>query len=408
MRNRIKLISNIRIIPAILAILVILVAGCEEAERFKISDSNSTPPGAPVFVESEPLPGGAKVFFRPPSDHDVLYIEASYKNVAGKTIRFTASFAAGSVDVFGFDREGEHSIDLCAVNRAGVRSTSIRNTVEALEPPAVTLAKTLKVLPSFSAMLLKWENESEYPLYVWVDIAYTQGGSRRQHTAVFNTYQTEIRSIEDLKLYANEQVSVKVSVRDRYDNAIQAKDTVIVLLVDEVIPKDEWKLPESGTVKGGVTQVSGLRLETVIDGVIDIDVENYFQTLQTNPWSLIIDLGEEYEISRILTHQRWSGYNEAAGVVVVRGNLYRGNNIFVSNLYRWDETDQSWERMSTRMIGMPVVATEGEYMILGRAGDMDYIYPDEPRFSKPTRFFRFEAVNGREISEISLYGRKAQ
>ena len=401
-----------KIISIFLMVMGIMVSGCKEGGRFEISGDDSTPPGVPVFVESEPLPGGARIFFRPPADHDVLYIEASYLNAAGKTQRFAASFAAGLVDVYGFHREGEHPVELCAVDRSGNRSTSIRCTVEALEPPAVTLAKSLDVLSSFSAMLLKWENESEQPLYVWVDFTYTQKGVRREHTTVFNTNQTEIRTIDSLKLFAGEQVSVKINVRDKYDNVIQAKDTAIVLLVDELLPKDGWTLPDAGSIKGGVTQVSGLRMEEVIDDVIDIDVINYFSTLQTAPWSLIIDLGEEYELSRIVTHQQWSGYNNGAtsSVVDVRGNLYRGNNVLTYNLYGWDETSQSWDHLTRCVISPPLVISDGDYTLLGKAGDMFFIFPEEPQFSKPTRFIRYEALSltGKSISEITLYGRKAQ
>ena len=394
----------------IIPFIAMIVAGCEESKRFEISSSSGNPPGAPTFVESVPLAGGARVFFRPPSDFDVLYIEASYVNIAGKTVRFAASFAAGSVDVYGFNREGEHTIELCAVNRAGDRSTSVRCTVEASEPVLITVAKSLHVLSSFSAVLLKWENDTEEPLYVWVDLSYTQNGVRREHTTVLNTYQTEIRSIDSLKLFAGEQVSVKVNVRDKYDNAIQAKDTSIVLLVDEVLPKGGWSLPESGSAMGGVVQVNGLRIDAVIDGVIDIDAENYFITLQPNPWNLIIDLGEEYELSRIVTHQRWSGYN-SGGAVDPRGNLYRGDNVMAYNLYVWDETALSWGSPLLRhAINLPVVTSDNEYMLIGKAGDKTFISPEEPKFTAPTRFVRYEALNstGKCISEITLYGRKAQ
>ena len=390
-------------------LLMAIIVSCEESKRFEISGNDTTPPGAPLFVESKPLPGGASIFFIPPSDIDVLYIEASYQNEIGKTLRFAASFAADSLNVYGFGREGEHSIELCAVDRAGNRSSSIRITVEALEPTVVALAKSIEVLSSFSSMLLKWENVLFEPLYVWVDIAYTQNGDSNEHTTVFNTYQTETRSIDGLNLYNDELVSVKVSVRDKYDHVIQAKDTALVLLVDAIIPKDGWRLLDAGTEMGGITQVGGLQLESVIDGVIDIDAENYFITMQTNPWNIIIDLGEEYEISRIVTYQRWSGYSTNTGASAdVRGYLYRGENVLTSNLYGWDETVQSWDFFSNRVITPPLVNTDSEYTILGKEGDMVFIYPEEPQFSKPTRFIRFEAVNGRYISEITLYGRKAQ
>jgi len=405
-KNRIN--SGLMIFKILAVSLVIFLVGCEEAERFKISGKDNTPPGKPTFVESKPLPGGARIFFVPPTDQDVLYIEASYKNVAGITIRFAASFAAGSVDVYGFNKEGEHTVDLCAVDRAGNRSESIQQKVTALEPIVVSVAKTITVLPSFSSILLKWKTTSSEPLYVGVDISYTQNNIRQDYSAVFNTNQTETRSLDSLKLFAGEPVSVKVSLWDKYDNVVQAKDTTIVLLTDDIIPKNGWSLPNAGTILGGITQVGGLRVDMVIDGVIDIDIENFFVTTQANPWNMIIDLGKEYEISRIVTHQRWSGYSTSFGSVNVRGNLYRGDNVLSSNLYGWDNTSQSWYLWSGRIIPQPSVLSDGEYTIMGKTGDMAFIFPDEPQFSSPTRYVRFEAVNGKYISEITLYGREAK
>ena len=408
MRNRINIYSHIKVISAILIIMGIMVSGCGEAKRFEISGGDSTPPGQPEFVESKPLPGGARILFRPPTDEDLLYIEASYISEAGKKLRFPASYFTDSLDVYGFGKAGEHAIELCAVNRSGNRSKPVERTVESLEPPVVSVAKSVNVLSSFASMMVKWINVSTEPIYVWVDISYTQNGKRHDHTTVFTSYQSEARSIDSLKLYANEQVTVKVSVMDKYDNMVSAKDTAIVLLTDGMIPKEGWSLPVVGSPMGGIAQVGGMRIDAVIDGVIDIDIENYFITAQTNPWNLIINLGENYELSRIVTHQRWSGYPSTFGILDHQGNLYRGDNVLTYNLYGWDEITQSWELMSRRTITEPIVTVDSEYTMLGKAGDMAFLYPEEPKFSKPTRWFRLEAINGKYISEITLYGRKAQ
>ena len=385
------------------AIMFIMVS-CEESKRFEITGNDSTPPGIPVFTGSKPLPGGARIFFIPPPDDDVLGVEASYLNTAGKTVRFAASFTADSLDVLGFGSEGEHTIELCALDRSGNRSTSIRQTVEALEPPAATLAKSVNVLSSFASMLVKWENEATIPLYVWVDFAYALNGKYQEHTTVFNTIMTETRSVDSLKLFDGEPLSVKVSIGDKYGNIIAAKDTVIVLLTDEPIAKDQWRLLPAGTEMGGVLQVRGNNMEALIDGVLDVEDLNFFITTEANPWNIIIDLGDEYELSRIVTHQRWTGYNNTWGVVDEQGNLYRGDNVLSSILYIWD--NQLWEPLLFRVIFPPVVKTESEYILLGMNGDMSFIYPLEPQFSKPTRYVRLQAINGKYISEITLYGRK--
>jgi len=396
-------------IPVILLVILIALAGCDEAKRYKISGDDTTPPAPPVFVDSKPLVGGARVFFLTPKDEDLLYVEASYISEAGKRLRFSASYFADLLDVYGFARAGEHIIELCAVDRAGNRSFSVHAMVESLESPVALVAKSVGVFSSFASILMKWNNELREPVYVWVDLSYTQNGAQREHTAVFTTAQPETRSIDSLKLYADEPVSVKVSVKDKYNNVVQAKDTIISLLTDEAISKDRWSLPAPFSVMGGVMQVDGMRLEAVIDGLIDIDDENYFVTLQANPWNIIIDLGEEYELSRIVTHQRWSGYAGAAfGVLNEQGNLFRADNVLSYNMYGWDETVSGWELLSRREINPPVVTVESQYTALGKAGDKAFLYPEEPQFSKPTRYFRLEAIDGKYISEITLYGRKAQ
>jgi len=388
---------------------MLFLAGCEEAKRFEISGNDSTPPGVPVFISSDPLPGGAKIFFKPPADEDVLSVEASYVNANGKKLRFSASFFAESLDVYGFGAEGEHAVELYALDRAGNRSEGIRVLVTTLEPVVVTVAKTVHVTSSFASMLLNWENAAQNPLYVSVDFSYTQNGTRHNYSTIFTSHQTETRSIDSLKLYADEPVSVKINVSDKYDNVVLAKDTTIVLLTDGVIAKNGWSLPEAGAEIGGVKQVNGTRMEEVIDGIIDIEVENYFISFQTNPWSLLIDLGEEYEISRIVTHQRWTGFNTSSFAAPdPRGNLYRGSNVLRYNLYGLDETAQTWERWLNHILTAPNVTSSEEYAIIGKAGDKTLIYPEEPKFSKPTRYIRFEAVTGSWLSEITLYGRKAQ
>ena len=49
-------------------------------------------------------------------------------------------------------------------------------------------------------------------------------------------------------------------------------------------------------------------------------------------------------------------------------------------------------------------------------GDESYMYPDDPKFTPPVRWFRYEALNGFNdnytsnrpfcLSELTLYGRK--
>jgi hypothetical protein len=243
-------------------------------------------------------------------------------------------------------------------------------------------------------------------LFVQVDVAYTQNGAKNNTTYVFNTSTTESRSI-DLDLFNGEAVSVNVSVKDRYGNSAHANDTTLVLYSDEKLSKAGWTMPEPGFTLGDITQANGTygggTMEAVIDGLTEEDITpNYFYTTESN-WNIIIDLGEKYELSRILTHQRYSYMTYEEGSV--RGAFYRADNVLAYDMYVWDEDNQVWDPIPRRIVPIPVPRQDSEWLTYGFAGDMTFLYPSEPKFTKPTRYFRFAALNGKYISEISLYGK---
>jgi hypothetical protein len=94
-------------------------------------------------------------------------------------------------------------------------------------------------------------------------------------------------------------------------------------------------------------------------------------------------------------------------------------------MYIWKEVDTIpdggiWDSVSTNKVLPPIgqALTQMDYKHAGEIGDMAFLYPDDPQFSKPTRWFRYEVLasfdqkytGGRPncLSEITLYGRKAQ
>lgn len=392
---------------ALLLMSIIVLAGCEEGKRFAISDDDTIPPNVPIFIYSEPLAGGARVFYRMPDDEDVLFIEVSYLNTAGEVVRFTSSYFSGSLDVRGFNSEGEHQITLCAVDRAGNRSDEIKETVVALEPPFVTTAKSVDVLPSFSSLMLKWDNPYMEPIYVSVELSYMEKGTRRNHNTLFSSFMlNEIQTIDNLMPDQNDSVKVSVSVSDKFGNIEPSKTMSVALLMDEELDKTEWTLPPAGFSLGGVTQADGNmeigNMDAVVDGITEATkFLNFYLTNEPNPWNIIIDLGSEKELSRIVTHQRYTGEQSGSE----QGNYYRGDNVLAYNIYIWDDDQQAWEFVSRNDIQTPVVKQTSDYKLSGDKGDEAFFYPEEPKFSKATRYFRFEAIKGKYISEITLFGK---
>ena len=420
--------KNQLIIPIL---LFVLAAACKKQERFKTESGDSTPPGKVVLKEYTPLFGGARFFYTIPKDEDLLGVEAVYTNKNNQSFTFMSSYFVDSLDVYGFGSMEEQTVKLYAVDRSGNRSEPLDVKVTPLEPAYTRVARTLTAKAGFSSFFLDWQNELKQNINVFVEYEFSQGGNKRNLTTVFSSnLEADRRFVSDLVLGSNEKVKVKVKVGDIYGNVTEFEEKgEFALLEDIKIPKQSWTLPNANDSIGGVPMMFGNGLEgrslKVIDDIIDRgDNLNFLHTQSRGrtgkqgdgnmPWNFIIDLGGYYEISRIVTHQRHSG-----GLANVnRGQYYQSENVGLYKTYIWDDDTNQWEPIMEYKIPVPVGLTELEFVKKGEAGDMAYMYPDNPKYTKRTRKFRFEALKGFSgnytlddancLSEITLYGKKVQ
>ncbi|MDR3245087.1 MAG: DUF4959 domain-containing protein [Prevotellaceae bacterium] len=412
-----------------LIILIALFAGifaCKEEERFGINSDDSVPPGQPTLVGTKRLNGGARIFYKIPSDKDLLSINAEYVSATGKTGKFSASYFKDSLDVYGMTDTVPQTIQLYAVDRAGNKSESVPVSVTPMESVISLVAKSVSVKPGFSSFFVDWTNELAQSVKVFVDFNFTQNGVFREYTTVFSSNAlTERRFINDLALTAQEPVSVKVRVEDIYDNMTAPINMgSVVVLQDEVIPKDKWLLPNTGDSVGGQPQFFSATPKTAaIDGIIDDLAQGLLYT-HTNsrgrtgntadgnvPWNILIDLGDYYELSRVLVHQRRQNSSP------LNIGLYFGSeNVGRYNIHYLDKDTGEWVYCSQRTVPIPTGVSDLEKIMIALAGDMAYFYPDDPKFTKPARWFRYEAIagfgsnytatNALSLCEITLYGKK--
>jgi hypothetical protein len=300
----------------------------------------------------------------------------------------------------------------------------------ALEPAYSKIARSLILKPSFASLFMEWENTLRQNINVYAELSYTQNGQPVEHKLIYTSNILDERwVIRDLALTAQEPLSVKIRVEDYYGNTTENIDKGNIYLLEDIkIPKDKWTMPEVGTYMDDVPMgfLSGNEGRAIyaIDDIIDdgknlnyIHTEHRGRTGSTvdlnSPWNILIDLGEEYELSRIITHQRYSG-----GAGNIRGQYYMDENVGTYRMYIWNEARERWDSINQHTIPLVEGLSDMEYRQMGIAGDMAYFYPDEPQFTKPTRWFRYESMYpfGKTalswlnydhcLSEITLYGRK--
>jgi hypothetical protein len=322
----------------------------------------------------------------------------------------------------------EHVVNLYAVDRAGNKSDMVPVPIIPLEPALSRVARTMTVKAGFASFFLDWKNELAQNMNIYVDFSYTTEGKYSEYKLIKTSNDTAVRwFIRDLELKSQDSISVKIRVEDMYGNMTDYIDKgKISLLEDEVIPKEKWWLPEANDSIGGIPMAfleayDGMSKWYVMDGIIDKgEILNFINTGDRGrtgfykdgplPWNLMIDLGEEYELSRIITHQMYR-YDGST-----RGGYYRYVNVGHYNMHIWDETMQAWDSIAEIKIPVPPGLTQMEYRQLGIAGDMAYFYPDDPKYTKPTRWFRYEALHDFNndytgtsccvLSEVTLYAKK--
>lgn len=421
-----KIKNNILVIASFLFLLF----SCKEEMVHRIASDDTTPPQPPTQITYEPLYGGARFFYEVPNDEDLLSIEAKYTNKAGESFSFAASYFVDSLDVYGFGDTINYNVELFAVDRVGNKSEPVVVPVKPKESAISRVIKSLDLKPAFGSFFIDWQNELEQSINIYVDFNYSQNGESKSFTTVFSSNLAQDRRfVENLDLASDEPVNVSIRVSDIYGNDSDPVDMGQISLLEDVpIEKSKWILPAANDSIGGVPQgfgdnVEG-RLVSVIDGIIDEGSNlNFMHTGARGrtgksadgnmPWNVIIDLGDYYELSRIITHQR---HMDFCGDLC-RGQYYRGENVGIYEMYIWDDETSTWEYVSQNKIEVPVGLSELEFVKKGKKGDMAYMFPDEPQYTKPTRWFRYRAMKGfggnytldnaNCLSEITLYGKKS-
>lgn len=416
-------------------IIALCIYSCKEGSRFEVNSEDKTPPDKPRIDSVVPLYGGARFFYTIPENDDLLSINAEYTNANGKTFYFSASYFVDSLDVIGLGDTLKHTITLYAVDRAGNKSEPVIREIVPLESTISRVIRNLTVKPGFGALMIDWDNELERSINVYIYFKYTQNGALRDLVSVFSSNKlTEKRFISNLVVDQGGTIEVEVRVEDMYENTTDMlKIGNLTLQEDYELSKSLWTLPNANDSIAGVPMMFGSsregKTEKVIDGVIDRgDNLNFLHTgergrtglegiaNQNMPWNLIIDMGDYYELSRIITHQRHH-YGQGS-LDTDRGQYYKYENVGYYAVYILNETTNQWDSIMAYKIPVPIGISDLEYVKLGQAGDMAYFYPEAPQYTPRARWFRYEALNCFDdnysstgancLSEITLYGRKAK
>ncbi len=406
------------LVLCVTACLVTVLCGCDESKRFEINYSDGTPPGKPEILGWRAVNGGGVIHYRVPEDEDLLSIDASYTNPRGEEVWFSTSYYVDSITVIGFPDSVARPVQVYAVDRAGNRSESVTVDITPDKPAVQLISQSIQAKGGFGSFYVDWKNELRQNVNVYIDYSYKLNGQQVEKRSVVSSLNADVREfvrMEDIP--ETEPVTLKMRVEDRYGNSNVLAPVTVNLKHDEIIPTDKWVLPKE------LTDTLGVRMgyfpgpvktggRVLFDGVFGVD-DNFTKGEVLGgpkPVNLVIDLGEEWELSRIVTHQICQPATRTT-----RGSAYQDKEVKVYRVYIYDSVNKVWEMIREHTIPVPVFTVDRLYNLAARAGDFTYFYPDEIKFTAPTRWFRYEIVrvfdgtdsdHSFSLSEITLYGRK--
>lgn len=414
-----------------LAIIFLFTAYFTGCKTESDSIRETTPPGQISNIEFTPNNGGGYFTYTVPSDEDFLYVRAEYSTDAGSVISKTSSVYSDTLFIEGLGTVKEYEIKLFSVDRNSNESSPVIARVTPLEPTVTAIAGTLNIVGGFSSLLVTMENPQEQPVDIYVDIKM-DGSS---FLKVFSTNKKEERIF--IKEMETKPYEVTAYVKDKYENTSATKDFgAITPMEDYELPKeqfsflrnqllygDKWDydsdtdwakqtpLPEwidiftQDSIKNARESAYEGNIVKFWDGLTDEDPTlslNYFHTgNQSYPFSYFIDLGRPVRISRMRLWQRST-------------NPYAGEQVKTCEIWISDDSDPSdgvldnWEYVGTYTIVKPSSEQEANKEL--KEGHEFWMYPDNPRFTKPFRYLRYKAIsqmgtgNSGCMSEITLYG----
>jgi hypothetical protein len=273
-------------------ISLFLLQSCKDDENSPI-DKDRKAPGQVFNVVVENMPGAALITYSLPSDDDLLYVIAEYKNKYGKVFDFRASYYTNQIKVEGFGDTDEYTVDLYAVDRSENKSAPLAVKINPLEPQVRLTAKSLAVQPDFGGMSFTFKNETKADLSFIVITTDVDGVKM-----VAETFYTARDSAKfAIRGYASEPRFFGIVVRDKWDNL---SDT----LCQNLTPVYEVKLNKSlfrpivFPNDADATLWDG-SLEYMWNDVVNDKAAHTGNDAGTTPKHISFDLGVEAKLSRI-------------------------------------------------------------------------------------------------------------
>jgi hypothetical protein len=377
--------------------LFVLFFGCQEEQRPEII-MDTVPPSPVTDVQVRNIPGGAVLKYQLPDDEDLLYVKAVYSLKEGDhQAEVRASLYNDSLVINGFGNEDEREVKVVAVDRSTNESTPETVTVKPLEPPVLTVRKTLRMASDFGGIHINWENLNRAEISVVLEM--------KDHNGEYVPYETFYSSVVEGDIASRGMDTVpydfRVYVQDRWENQSPPLDTTLTPMFEMKFDRTKFR---ALYLTGDEPAAWGWVLPRLFDGNVNTGFHTE-TTYGTWPQWASFDMGVKGKISRIKVWQRPEDAWLYAHNNLKRFEIWGTND--VNNYNEWSVWTKLMTCVSIKPSGLPLGQLSNEDREFARAGEEFTCSIDAPacRYMRLVAMESWSGAYAFHIMEIEVYGR---
>lgn len=276
--------------------LTLMFAACE-AEYIGQYPIDDEAPSKVSNAQVENLPGKVKISYTLPNDTDLLYVKAVYKDAQGKKQEVRASNFKNSMEIKGFARSENQTIELVSVDRSQNESDPLRVEIAPLDAPIYSILETVKIEPSWGGMKITWDNPEKEQIFMYISMPGEDGTDQIVQT-IITSDPNGFGAVRGLDAVETE---FKVVIRDVYENYTDTITQTLTPLYEKFIEPGNFVLTALATNMNW--HKSRNNAGALFDGVKTSDKPIYMETKVRNENAytayFTIDLANTYKLSRV-------------------------------------------------------------------------------------------------------------
>jgi len=402
--NNLKYIKNVLIIVTTITALSLIMT-CSEESGHGPYGSDGIPPEKVIINEVVNTPGGAIIFFTPPTDEDLLYIKASFEDENQLSREVIVSAVIDSLSIVGFAQEGTYPVDVVAVDRGENESESVVVNISPLEAPIHAILNSMVSAQDFGGINIAYENPTR------AEVSLNMSTLDDDGNLVFREsfYTSQASSSYSFRGYDAEPTVFVIYVEDKWGNQTTTRSFEETPLEDMFMDKAYWSI-ESMPGDESFSEY-GFSANQIWDGYWS----NQWNCGHTNflplPHQLTLDLGQTAKLNRFKLYQR--GGSE----LYKHGNpkifeIYGRANLEGLPIYNPGQPGDGWIYMGTfesfKPSGLPPGSnTQEDYEFQDNGEDFVFDFDARQHDIRYIRLVNVESWNNQMVTvigELSFWG----